>query len=161
MKKLVADSSSIILLAKCSLLEKLTQVVELYIPETVFHECASDNLRKKHPDAERIGRLVDGKRIYVKKLIKKEKVKGEDEAIFLFKEIKADIFLCDDGRAIKICEVLKIPFTTSPRVVVDLYHKEIIAIEMAKEALNKLDILGRYSKDVISNALLELIMKRG
>src|ERR1700741_1131727 len=116
MKKLVADSSSLILLGKRSLLKTLTQVVGLYIPETVFQECAGENLRQKHPDAIGIWELVKEKKIHVEKLNKRRE-KGEDEAILLFKEIKADIFLSDDGRAIKICKVLKIPFTTSPRVI--------------------------------------------
>ena len=70
------------------------------------------------------------------------------------------MFLTDDGRAIRICKVLKIPFTTSPRVVIDLYQRGVIDIDKAKEALNKLEILGRHSKDIISSALLELIGKR-
>jgi len=160
MKKLVADSSSIILLTKCSLLEKLTQVVELYIPETVFDECASEKLITKHPDAIAIRRLVEENKIHVKTSSRGNIEKGEDEAILLYNEINADILLCDDGRAIKICKVLNIPFTTPPRVVIDLYQKRIIDIDFAKEALNKLEILGRYSKDIISSALLELIKKR-
>ena len=80
--------------------------------------------------------------------------------ILLFNEIKADMFLMDDGSAIKICKVLKIPFTTSPRVVIDLYRRWVIDIDKAKEVLNKLEILGRHSKDIISSALLELIGKR-
>ena len=160
MKKLVADSSSIILLAKCSLVEKLTQVVEFYIPETVFEECAGEKLREKYPDAVGIWKLIEEKRIHVKTLSNKKMEKGEDEAILLFKETKAGIFLSDDGMAIKICKVLKIPFTTSPRVVIDLYRRRVIDIDQAREALNKLEIIGRYSKDIISSALLELIEKR-
>ncbi len=111
----------------------------------------------KYPDAGIITELVKQQKIHVVEPSKGKMEKGEDEAVSLFGEIKADLFLCDDGRAIKICRVLQIPFTTSPRVVVDLYRKSLIDIDKAKEALNRLEILGRYSKDIIANALLDLM----
>ncbi len=157
MKKVVADASSLILLAKCSLLENLTAVVQLYIPEKVLQECTGGELIDKYPDAAIITELVKQQKIHVMVPSKGKMEKGEDEAVALFEEIKADLFLCDDGRAIKICRVLQIPFTTSPRVVVDLYRKNLIDIDRAKEALNRLEILGRYSKDIIANALLDLM----
>ena len=138
----------------------LTQCVELYIPATVFQECAGEDIRKRHPDALDIWKLAEQKKIHVTALGKRKRMKGEEEAIVLFKEIQADLFLCDDGRAIKLCRVLRIPFTTCPRVVLDLFHSGLIDLNKAQEALNKLEILGRYSKGIISNALLELIQKR-
>ena len=53
MARLVADSSSIILLAKCGLLEIVCDLFDVLIPEAVRLEVASPDLAKTYPDVMR------------------------------------------------------------------------------------------------------------
>ena len=47
-------------------------------------------------------------------------------------------------------------FTTSPRVVVDLYRQGVIRLRNARTALETLSVAGRYARDVIAAALVAL-----
>ena len=51
---------------------------------------------------------------------------------------------------------LNLPFTISPKVVVNLAQKEKIGKEKAIQALEILRIEGHYSPDIIAEALLRL-----
>ena len=50
-----------------------------------------------------------------------------------------------------------LPFTTSPRVVVDLYREGGIGLPKARTALETLAVAGRYARDVIAAALVALL----
>ena len=52
MGRIVADSSSLILLAKCSLLGVVCDLFEVVVPTTVTVEVASENLVKKDGKAD-------------------------------------------------------------------------------------------------------------
>ncbi|KKL55925.1 hypothetical protein LCGC14_2250500 [marine sediment metagenome] len=58
MAQMVADSSSLILLAKCSLLEIVCCLFEVFVPTAVVVEVASEDLIKNHPDAALISELI-------------------------------------------------------------------------------------------------------
>ena len=58
MAQLVADSSTLILLAKCSLLEILCSLFEVIVPSTVNDEVASEDLVRKYADAALISELT-------------------------------------------------------------------------------------------------------
>jgi len=58
MYQMVADSSSLILLAKCSLLEIVCDLFEVIVPESVNMEVASEGLSKKYSDAALISELT-------------------------------------------------------------------------------------------------------
>ena len=81
---------------------------------------------------------------------------GESDAIRLFLQLKAHLLLTDDGKAIKASRILKIPFTISPNIVVDLCEKKDLTVNEATQALEKLRIFGRYSPDIIAERLLKL-----
>ena len=53
-----------------------------------------------------------------------------------------------------------LPFTTSPRVVVDLYRQGVIRLPKARTALETLSVAGRYARDVIAAALVALQEKQ-
>lgn len=74
----------------------------------------------------------------------------------LFGEIGAALVLCDDGRAIRVCRLLGIPFTTTPRVVVDLVHGHALRRRDGRRALEKLAVVGRYAREIIAAALSAL-----
>jgi len=82
--------------------------------------------------------------------------KGEEDVLALAQEIKFDLLLLDDKKAIKISKILNLPFTISPKVVVNLAQKGKIGKEKAIQALEVLRMEGRYSPDIIAEALLML-----
>ncbi len=52
---------------------------------------------------------------------------------------------------------MRLPFTTSPRVVVDLYREGVIGRPKARTALETLAVAGRYARDIIAAALVALL----
>ncbi|MBT9171012.1 MAG: hypothetical protein DDT18_01369 [Actinobacteria bacterium] len=162
MKTIVVDSCSLILLSKCSLLETLAESFPLVIPKEVFHEVVNKDTLTKYPDAGVISNLVSAKRIRVvgvDRTAKKLPIslgKGELEAVALVKQTAGSILLTDDGRAIKACRYMKLPFLISPRITVELYRLGKIDFTKAKNSIEKLRIIGRYPPDIIAEALLKL-----
>ena len=71
----------------------------------------------------------------------------------LLLQVEADV-LVSDGRAIRTCRIIRLPVTTSPRVVVDLYRDGVIGLAKARTALETLAVVGRYARDVIAAALV-------
>jgi len=55
---MVADSSALILLAKCSLLEIVCDLFDIIVPKAVNIEVASEDLVKNYPDAALISDLI-------------------------------------------------------------------------------------------------------
>ena len=58
MKKIVTDSTSLILLSKCGLLETTCKIYEVIAPSSVINETASENLAGIYPDAAGIRDLI-------------------------------------------------------------------------------------------------------
>ncbi len=162
LKTIVVDSCSLILMSKCSLLEILAESFTLVIPRGVFHEVVNEDTLKKYPDAEVISNLVSAKKIRVAgvdRTASKLPVslgKGELEALALVKQTDGSILLTDDGRAIKACRYMKLPFLISPKMTVELYRLGKIDFNKAKNSIEKLRIVGRYPPDIIAEALLKL-----
>ncbi len=161
-KTLVMDASSLILLGKCGLIEVLSKEFRVIIPRKVFDEVADEEIVKQYPDANVIAELVHGGKIEVTS-IEKRSVKfpitldeGETETILLARQMENAILVTDDGKAIKACRYLKIPFIISPKVVTDLYRTGKISMTEAKRSIEKLGIIGRYSPEIISEALIRL-----
>ena len=161
-KILVVDASSLILLGKCGLIEVLSKEFRVIIPRKVLDEVADEEILKQYPDANVIAELVHGRKIEVTS-IEKRSVKfpitldeGETEAILLVRQMGNAILVTDDGKAIKACRYLKIPFIISPKVVTDLYRLGKIGMMEAKHSIEKLAIIGRYSPEIISEALIRL-----
>jgi predicted nucleic acid-binding protein len=161
-KTLVMDASSLILLGKCSLIEVLSKEFRVIIPRKVFDEVADEEIVKQYPDANVIAELVHDGKIEVTP-IEKRSVKfpitldeGETEAILLARQTENAILVTDDGKAIKACRYLKVPFIISPKVVTDLYRTGKISMTEAKRSIEKLGIIGRYSPEIISEALIRL-----
>jgi len=161
-KIVVADASSLILLGKCGLIEVLSQTFKVIIPRRVFNEVVNEETLKQYPDANVISQIVNSKRIEV---ISIEKLKfrfpitldeGEIEAIILTRQMGKAILVTDDGKAIKACRYLKIPFIISPKVVIELYRLGKIDFTDAKTSIDKLRIIGRYSPEIIAEAFLRL-----
>jgi predicted nucleic acid-binding protein len=162
LKTIIADSCSLILLSKCGLLCTLAELFHIIIPEAVFHEIANKDTLKKYPDAEDISNIISEKKINVIKIntgintISLSLGKGESEALILSKQTADSILLTDGGKAIKACRYMKLPFIISPRVVLELYRLDKINFTKTKGSIEKLRIIGRYSPDIIAEAILKL-----
>lgn len=165
MKIVVADSSALILLTKIELIDEVIKQMEVFIPQSVHDEVRGgpslDSQGAYHWDAGVIEKLVQERKIIVKNVKGHSKLplslgKGEEDAIFLFSDLQADLLLCDDGKALKVCRHLKIPFIISPRLVVDFFKKGWIELKKAMDGLEQLREIGRYSPDIIARAFLEL-----
>jgi len=161
-KLLIMDASSLILLGRCALIEVLSQVFSVIVPQGVLSEVVNEETLKQYPDANIISELVKNRKIEVVS-IRRQKFQfpitlgeGEIEAIILTRQMENAILVTDDGKAIKACRYLKIPFIISPKVVTTLYQLERISFVDAKTSIDKLRIIGRYSPEIIAEALLKL-----
>ncbi len=160
-KIVVADSSALILLTKIGLIQRIIHMTDMVIPKSVESETANASLHVQFPDAKTIAGLIQDGKIKVLPVTKHKKLpvtlgRGETDAILLFQEINADLLLCDDGKALRACKYLNIPFLISPRLVVELYKRSALQLNIAIESLEQLQELGRYSPDIIGRAFLDL-----
>lgn len=162
----IADASSLILLGKCGLMEILSKEFRVAIPRGVFGEVVNEETLGQYPEAKIISELVDSKEIEVIS-IEKQKLKlpivlgeGETEAIILTRQMENAILITDDGKAIRACKYFRIPFMISPKVVIDLYRLGEIDFTLAKASIEKLRIVGRYSVEIIAEALIRLEEER-
>jgi len=166
MKIIIADSSSLILLTKCNLLELLVTLFPVLIPEAVLNEVVNSDTMTRFADAKKISQIVAEKKVRVVKVVMSgQKMplslgKGETEALLLAKQTKDAVLATDDGKAIKACRYLDIPFIISPRIASDLYRLDAIDFAGARAAIEKMKIIGRYSSDIISESILELEVMR-
>ena len=150
------DSSSLILLAKLSILDKFLQNLKtkLVITDEVGMECVLKDtfdakIIKKRIEEKTINRKRISNRNICKKIMEDLNVgKGEAETIALCLENKLDI-ITDDKKAINACRVLKIKFTTIPNILMGMFRKNIITKSQAETYAVKLERIGRYKKEII------------
>ncbi|RLC10754.1 MAG: hypothetical protein DRH43_05705 [Deltaproteobacteria bacterium] len=163
---MVADSSSLILLAKCSLLEIVCDLFEVIVPESVNMEVASEGLSKKYSDAVLISDLTSKGAIKVHSPGSDSLPppislhQGEEDALLLAIKLGKSLFATDDGKAIKAARYFKIPFIITPKIVVELVRMKKISFKKARESLEKLGKIGRYSPDIIADALVSLMEEK-
>lgn len=161
---IVIDSSSLILLAKSDILDIIINNAKqkLIIPEQVYLESTE---KKELFDAQIIEKRIKEKSITQKNILNKGLYarilkdfnlgKGETESITLCIELKAGL-ITDDKKAINACRILKIKFTTVPRLVVYLYKTNLIGKIEANTIIKKLQKFGRYSDEIINKVKEDL-----
>jgi predicted nucleic acid-binding protein len=81
---------------------------------------------------------------------------GEEDALLLALKLEDSLFATDDGKAIKAARFLKIPFTITPKIVVELFRLKKISLKKARQSIEKLGKVGRYSPEIIAEAILSL-----
>ena len=163
---MVADSSALILLAKCDLLEIVCSLFEIIVPSAVIAEVASDHLVRDYPDAALISDLTSKGAIRIQSpgsakfplpiLLHQ----GEKDALLLAIELGRSLFATDDGKAIKAARFLNVPFIITPKIVVELFRLQKISFKKARESLEKLGKIGRYSPEIIADALVSLMEEK-
>lgn len=151
----VSNTSTLILLAKISLLRDFLEIVDkILIPEEVYKEfLEKDNafdslLIKKEIENEKIKVIEIEKQKYKKILEQFRLHEGEAAAYSIFEIKKHKAILTDDLELIKLCKLNKVPFICSMAIVVNLYKKNKINKEKTLEKLEKLYHIGRYSKEI-------------
>jgi len=163
MARMVADSSTLILLAKCSLLEIVCGLFDVIVPKTVNIEVASEDLVKNYPDAALISNLASEGLIKVQSPASDRHPlplslhKGEKDALLLAIELDRSLFATDDGKAIKAARFFNVPFIVTPKIVVELFRLQKISFKKARGSLEKLSKIGRYSPEIIADALISLM----
>ena len=163
MTQMVADSSTLILLAKCGLLEIVCNLFEIIVPKAVNIEVASEDLVKNYPDAALISDLTSKGAIKVQSPgsnrlpLPISLHRGEEDALLLAIKLGKSLFATDDGKAIKAARFFKVPFIVTPKIVVELFRLQEISFKKARESLEKLGKIGRYSPEIIADALILLM----
>lgn len=157
MKKfIIFDSSTLILLAKISLLRDVTIKAKCIITSIVEEECA----RKDTYDSKLIRELIKEGLLKIVHAKPKEfaKIKEdfniqEGEASSLALAIKENCILAtDDKPTMKACIILNIDFSTAIHFVVRAYKRGLIDKSTALEKLSNLEEYGRYEPRIIEDA---------
>ena len=166
MARMVADSSALILLAKCSLLAIVCKLFEVVVPKTVTIEVASEDLIRNYPDAALISDLISKGTIRVKRpgragfTMPISLHQGEKDALILAIKLKRALLATDDGKAIKAARFLNVPFIITPKIVVELFRLQKISFKKARDSLEKLGKIGRYSPEIVADALVSLMEEK-
>ena len=151
---LASNSSTIILLAKISLLSKFSdKAKKIVITSIVYEEILKkdsfeNSIIKKEVEKGRINRK-DIETKYYSDTIKQFKLdEGEASAFALCKSNNYAGILTDDKELMKLCRIENIKFTSAMAIVVMLFRKKIISKEEAIEKIENLQGYGRYSKEI-------------
>ncbi len=151
---LVADSSALICLSVCdslSLLELL--FTEVRVPRAVFIEVS----KKSKQDSDKLSKYLNDKIIDIEidknVIIREGTIEiGELEAMTLYKQLRADRLLIDDGRARKIAGINNIKIIGSLGVL--LLGKEKGHIQEIKSRIELIKVSDIFlGNDLISNVL--------
>jgi len=166
MSQMVADSSSLILLARCNLVERVCDLFEVIVPPAVTSEVASQRLVREYSDASLISDLISKGAIRTQSVARAgfplsiSLDQGEKEALLLAIELGKLQLATDDGKAIKAARFLGVPFAITPKIVVELHRLQRISFKMATESSEMLGRIGRYSPEIIGDALLSLVEQK-
>lgn len=158
---IVANASSLILLTKAEVLEYFLKKAQLVIPRKVYEEAVIKGKEKGTADAYKLEKLIQEGRILLRDVSSKDiqriesiyNIKaGERDMLALAQFLEISNLLTDDKKAINVCRALDFRFTTALDVLVQLRKEDMIGLEKADDALNKLDEFGWYSRMLIKKA---------
>ena len=161
---IVADASSLILLSKIKLLEKLAERNRIIVPKKVYEKVAKGK-EKGREDAFLVERMIREKKIMLRganEKLKKDVEKtfnlhgGENEALAVALENK-DTVLTDDKKCITAAGTLKLNFITSLDVVIAMYKKGRIDKKRAMQSLDELLEYGWYKRGLIEKYRREIV----
>lgn len=155
MEELIGDASTVILLAKVTILRSFAQDSQVTITPQVKVEVLRKN---KLDDAKIISALLQEKIIAESKNADYQKFMdefgigpGEAEGLAVAYQQKK-ILATDDWRAIKACKILGVRFVTAIHCLIYLVKKGKIDQKMARAKLKNLENYGRYNTEIIKDA---------
>lgn len=158
---IIFDASTLILLAKIDMLELFTSIYvgEILIPDEVKKEVCVKNT----VEGLKVKELLRSERIKVKALTNHDITKsltkdfnldlGEAEAINLALQEHASLIATDDRNAIMACRLLNLSFTTAISFLIRAAETHLLKKEEALLKLQKLQLVGRYKKRIIEDAI--------
>jgi len=153
MKRVIIDSSSLILMYKCGVIPHLLSFCIPVIPETVFSELTVQG----HDGVDFFQELCACGRILVCRPGKVEMQNftgtlhvGEKDVILLYHEGRGDYIVIDDRKGGAYCRDKSIPYINAILAVKIFFMEHIISEEEFKQAWNFLVKNGRYSERIIS-----------
>jgi len=150
---IVSDASTLILLARVSILRRFLSAFEkIIVPEEVAKEMTVAHSL----DARILEREIKEKSIIVEKIRSSTDEitgqfrldAGEAEVYVLYNELQARVILTDDGELIKLCKLFEIPFVNALAIVVRMFDRGWLTRDETCEYLRKLNDYGRYSGKV-------------
>jgi len=162
---IISDSSTLILLAKCELIELFVSGFSLIIPETVYDETIRKGMEIGKYDAYLLEKLVYDEKIQVKQTNNESLRKiqdffsihsGESDAIALCLDLNVKYLLCDDKKAINACRILGIKFLTALDILLAMHTNNLISNEKANVSLDRLEEFGWYNKELINRIRSEI-----
>ena len=164
---MVADSSTVILLARIELLRSVAERHPIQVTEEVFAECTV----KKALDSRLIQALKEAGKIAIEPLTEEDQVLlkklradfklGRGEASALVLAHRQGLPLATDDRlAMKVAKLLDIDFVTALHFLIEAYESSQIGREIALEKLDNLEKIGRYSERILADARRRLELTR-
>ncbi len=148
---LVADTSSLIYLAKSSIISPFLRVFHVTVPPLVYQECVHTG----YPGSDEIMGLQQEGRLSVNPVREDSDLSlgvlkgGEREVILLFFQLGSDGILIDDGEGVKVCRKRGIPFVSALLIPSLLLMKKALGAGEAEASLEKIVEIGRYSRGVV------------
>jgi predicted nucleic acid-binding protein len=161
---IIFDSSTLILLAKIDILELFISNFHerVLIPEKVRLEVSAEGREERLL----IIKLIEDRKIMTLKVKNSRQIKklmedfnidaGEAAALTLAIQEGANIVATDDRNAIRACKLLNIDFITALAVLIRAVEKALITKDEAIIKLQKLQSVGRYSKEIINDAVKQI-----
>jgi len=163
LQMIAIDSSSLILMAKAGILDKIIKNLKRKL--TITNQIYNETTKIEAFDSKIIKKRVEEKAIERKiirniKLFNKIKEdfnlgNGEAEAIAFCLENETGL-ITDDKKAMNACRILRIKFTTVPNLLIRLYKKGVVTKTEANFYLRKLQKFGRYSAEIMEELGEEL-----
>ena len=154
--KIVFDSSTLILVAKITLIRTIANKFNCVITEEVKKESMK---KEELTDAKLILQIIKDKKIQVVKIISKNEIEYEfrlgpgESSVLKLATDRNLVVATDDKSTIKACKIFNIKFATAIDFVIRAFEKNEISKEEAIVKINKLNEYGRYDTKIIDAAL--------
>ena len=163
--KFAVDACSIILLAKATILEILSNEHELFVTENVYKEILKGK-DKKIIDALFTERLVKEEKIFINRVANKNLIKklmedfnlgsGEAETIALVIDKQCEVILTDNKQGRKVALIYGLNLVGSIDVIIALYILKLIDKDKAIDGLKRLREFGWFQDYLIDKALEDI-----
>lgn len=156
-KNVLVDSSSIIILYKSGLLEKVISYYNIYITDSVFNELTESNnagsIEVKQFKNEKSINIISLSLMRIPVEDEQKSLtslgRGEYDTIVAYLNGVGDFIILDDGKGAVYCKKNKIPFINALLVPRILLIASIISKEEFDIMTHKIVEFGRYSEKII------------
>lgn len=160
---IISNSSPLILLAKINKLDILEKLYgKITMPQEVYNEVIIKGKNENYSDAALIEKSIN-EFIFVRNVTEEhkkeaEKLKGiigsgENEAISLCIQEKAELLLIDNLEPRKIAQIKGIKYRSTPGILLEAFKNKIIAFSEYESAIKELSKHAWLSGDIVAHFL--------